>query len=141
LLTAGKLEVDEEHFNIIFESGLVFIGRLVVSQRFQTTDPSVFAAGSLCEFSHQFRSQALERSLRMDRYGREVGLRAAQSLLAAIDIDAYEQLFGQLAEDLPSFYMPRGKGGILPSHLYYYIAEPHYALPECSGTKAATECR
>lgn len=131
LLTAGKLEVDLDHFNILFESGLVFNGRLIVSQRFQTTDPFVFAAGSICEFSHQYRSQALERSLRMDRYnGREVGLRAAQSLLASVDGDAYEQLFGELVETLPTFYMPRGKGGLLPGHQHYYhIEEPHYALP------------
>ena len=68
LLTGGHKDVDLDVFNALHNNGLVYNGRLIVDRNFQTTDPSIFAAGSLCEFSGRYKSLALGRSLRLDRY-------------------------------------------------------------------------
>jgi pyruvate/2-oxoglutarate dehydrogenase complex dihydrolipoamide dehydrogenase (E3) component len=52
LITSGKVSVDEDNFNSIHKNGLVYNGRLIVDNKFRTTDPSIYAAGSLCEISH-----------------------------------------------------------------------------------------
>ncbi len=81
LLTAGHRDVDLDVFNAIHNNGLVYNGRLIVDRNFQTTDPSIFAAGSLCEFSGRYKSLAQGRSLRLDRYnGREIGSHLARAV-------------------------------------------------------------
>lgn len=47
LVTAGHRNVDPDVFNSIHNNGLVYNGRLIVDKNFQTTDLSIFAAGSL----------------------------------------------------------------------------------------------
>jgi hypothetical protein len=56
LITAGHKDVDGDVFNSIHNNGLVYNGRLIVDKNFQTTDPSIFAAGPLCEFSGRYKS-------------------------------------------------------------------------------------
>ena len=58
LITAGHRDVDEDVFLSIHNNGLVYNGRLIVDKNFNTTDPSIFAAGSLCEFSGRYKSIA-----------------------------------------------------------------------------------
>merc|ERR1712048_315236 len=67
LITAGHRDVDQDVFLSIHNNGLVYNGRLIVEKSFQTTDPSIFAAGSLCEFTGRYKPIAQGRSLRMDR--------------------------------------------------------------------------
>lgn len=132
LVTAGKVDVDDEIFGAIHNNGLVFNGRVIVNNQFLTTDNSIYAAGSLCEFSQQFRSLSAGRCLRMDRYnGREVGVRLARSVLSMIELESLSGLFEDMKDEMPYFYMPRGKGGMLPGHYhYYYIEAPKYAEPK-----------
>ena len=86
LITAGHRDVDYDVFNSIHNNGLVYNGRLIVDKNFQTTDPSIFAAGSLCEFSGRYAALSQGRSLRMDRYnGREMGSRLANSVFDLYD--------------------------------------------------------
>lgn len=86
LITAGHRDVDEDVFQSIHNNGLVYNGRLIVDKNFNTTDPSIFAAGSLCEFSGRYKSIAQGRPLRMDRYnGREMGSRLARSVFDSYD--------------------------------------------------------
>lgn len=67
----------------------------------------------------------------MDRYnGREVGIRVARSILNVLEIEALQGLYDEGKEEVPYFYMPRGKGGMLPGgYHYYHIAAPVYGDP------------
>ena len=58
LITAGHKDVDDDVFNSIHNNGLVYNGRLIVDKNFQTTDPSIFASGPLCEFSGRYKAIA-----------------------------------------------------------------------------------
>lgn len=105
LITAGHRDVDQDVFLSIHNNGLVYNGRLIVEKSFQTTDPSIFAAGSLCEFTGRYKPIAQGRSLRMDRYnGREMGARLARSVFDIYDSQA--NLDGE--DNLPTFYLPQG---------------------------------
>jgi hypothetical protein len=124
LITCCHRDVDEDVFKSIHDNGLVYNGRLIVDRNFQTTDPSIFAAGSLCEFSNRYKALAQGRSLRMDRYnGREIGSRLARSVFDIYDSNAAanaEQM--EQVDELPLFYLPQGQGGVLPRGIiYYYI--------------------
>lgn len=89
LITAGHRDVDQDVFLSIHNNGLVYNGRLIVEKSFQTTDPSIFAAGSLCEFTGRYKPIAQGKSLRMDRYnGREMGARLARSVFDIYDAQA-----------------------------------------------------
>jgi len=86
LITAGHKDVDQDVFLAIHNNGLVYNGRLIVDKSFQTTDPSIFAAGSLCEFSGRYKALSQGRPLRLDRYnGREMGSRLARSIFDIYD--------------------------------------------------------
>jgi len=118
LITAGHRDVDQDVFTAIHNNGLVYNGRLIVDKNFQTTDPSIFAAGSLCEFSGRYKALSSGRPLRMDRYnGREMGSRLARSVFDIYDTQANQE---GMDEELPSFYLPQGQGGILPGEIIYY---------------------
>jgi len=118
LITAGHRDVDQDVFNSIHNNGLVYNGRLIVDKSFQTTDPSIFAAGSLCEFSGRYKALSQGRPLRMDRYnGREMGSRLARCVFDIYDSQANPE---GMDEELPSFYLPQGQGGILPGNMIYY---------------------
>lgn len=121
LITAGHRDVDLDVFNAIHNNGLVYNGRLIVDKNFQTTDPSIFAAGSLCEFSGRYKALSQGRPLRMDRYnGREMGSILVRSVFNIYDPSLNAQDPSSVEEELPMFYLPQGSGGILPNHLIYY---------------------
>jgi hypothetical protein len=108
LITCGHKDVDNDVFSSIHSNGLVYNGRLIVDKTFKTTDPSIFAAGSLCEFSNRYLAMAQGRPLRMDRYnGREMGSRLARSIF-----DIYDPKAGfngeDQSEELPLFFLPQG---------------------------------
>jgi len=89
LITTGHKDVDGDVFNSIHNNGLVYNGRLIVDKNFQTTDPSIFSAGPLCEFSGRYKAIAQGKPLRMDRYnGREMGSRLARSVFDIYDPSA-----------------------------------------------------
>lgn len=51
MVTSGTNDIDLGFFHAIHNNGLVYNGRLIVKNNFQTTDPAIFAAGRVCEFS------------------------------------------------------------------------------------------
>lgn len=54
----------------------------------------------------------------MDRYnGREMGSRLARSVFDIYDSNAQQE---GMEEELPSFYLPQGQGGILPGDILFY---------------------
>jgi hypothetical protein len=109
LITCGHRDVDNDVFSSIHNNGLVYNGRLIVDKNFRTTDHSIFAAGSLCEFSGRYASLSQGRSLRMDRYnGREMGSRLARSVFDLYDPQAQIELATRNTEELPLFYIPSG---------------------------------
>ena len=132
IVTAGASDIDQKVFSTIHDNGLVFNGRIIVNHQFLTTDANIFAAGSLCEFSQQYKQLAPGRCLRMDRYnGKEVGIALARAVLSMIDLEFLQGLFDDTQNELPLFFMPRGKGGLLPGGFYYYhIAAPQYGEPK-----------
>ncbi|CAK9007974.1 unnamed protein product [Durusdinium trenchii] len=56
-ITADAVNVDPDIFNSVHGNGLVYDGRLIVDHHFGTTDPGIYGAGSLCEFSRRFQRQ------------------------------------------------------------------------------------
>lgn len=121
LITCGHRDVDTDVFQSIHNNGLVYNGRLIVDKSFRTTDHSIFAAGSLCEFSGRYASLSQGRSLRMDRYnGREMGSRLARSVFDLYDPQAQNAENYKTQEELPLFYIPSGLGAVLPNNLIYY---------------------
>jgi hypothetical protein len=124
LITAGHRNVDPDVFNSIHNNGLVYNGRLIVDKNFQTTDPSIFAAGALCEFSGRYAAISQVRSIRLDRYnGREMGSRLARSVFDIYDpaVSAASQEQSSMAEEeLPSFFLPQGYGGKIPGNYWFY---------------------
>jgi hypothetical protein len=56
LVTCGHRDVNSDVFKSIHDNGLVYNGRLIVDKTFKTTDSSIFAAGSLCEFSNRYKA-------------------------------------------------------------------------------------
>lgn len=141
-ITADAVNVDPDIFNSVHGNGLVYDGRLIVDHHFGTTDPGIYGAGSLCEFSRRFQRQN-SRYLRHDGFnGREVGAKLAGALLKRLDpvngdsvaaggpaMATQEQLSASMLtateeesspDLLPEFYMPIAKGGLLPGSLHYY---------------------
>ncbi|KAF0692912.1 Aste57867_16060 [Aphanomyces stellatus] len=81
LLCCGQDDSDFDAFRAINESGLVYDGRLVVNARFQTSDPCIYAGGSLCRFSRRFPT-----ALYQQHYSAlECGEHLAASVLDVID--------------------------------------------------------
>ena len=123
-MTAGHRNVDLDVFNSIHNNRLVYNGRLIVDKNFQTTDMSIFAVGSLWEFSGRYASLSQGRSLRLDRYnGREMSSRLARSVLDIYDLAvsaASQDQSSQSEENLPSFFLPRGRGGMIPGGCWFY---------------------
>lgn len=52
-ISCGAKDIENRNFNFIHESGLVQDGRLIVDKNFKTTDHSIWAGGSHCEFSRR----------------------------------------------------------------------------------------
>lgn len=51
-VTSGLVDIDNEIFFVIHENGLVYNGRLIVKNNFQTsTEKEIFCCGKICEFS------------------------------------------------------------------------------------------
>ena len=124
MITAGHRNVDPDVFNSIHNNGLVYNGRLIVDKNFQTTDPSIFAAGALCEFSGRYAAISQIRSIRLDRYnGREMGSRLARSVFDIYDpavAAASQEQSSLIEEELPSFFLPQGYGGKVPGNYWFY---------------------
>jgi hypothetical protein len=122
LITAGYKDVDDDVFTSIHNNGLVYNGRLIVDKNFQTTDPSIFAAGPLCEFSGRYKAISQGRPLRMDRYnGREMGSRLARCVFDIYDPSSATAGAAEGGiDELPTFYLPQGEGSILPGDIIYY---------------------
>ena len=105
MITARHRNVDPDVFNSIHNNGLVYNGRLIVDKNFQTTDPSIFAAGALCEFSGRYAAISQIRSIRFDKYnGREMSSRLARSVLDIYDpaVAVSQEQSSLIEEELPS---------------------------------------
>jgi len=131
LVTSGKVDVDFNMFLTIHETGLVYNGRLIIKNNFQTTDESIFSCGKLSEFSHRYTNFSIGTSLRLDKYsGREIGQRLSKSLLEYMGVYTPE-INDEETQDLPTFYMPIGTSAVLPNNLlYYHIKKVEIGMPE-----------
>lgn len=85
-ITSGAKDIENNNFNFIHESGLVYDGRLIVDKNFKTTDPYIWAGGSHCEFSRRYKSMCANRMLRMESFNsREIGLQIYKSFGNSLD--------------------------------------------------------
>jgi hypothetical protein len=72
-------------FNAIQENGLVYNGRLIVTNNFRTIDTFIYACGKISEFSKRYKNHALGRSLRVDKFdGFEVGKHFANQFVTKL---------------------------------------------------------
>jgi len=112
LITADNTNADPDIFNAVHNNGLVYDGRLIVDANFCTTDPNIYAAGSLCEFTCKCRAG---NELRHDQFnGKEVGVKVADALLKNLGP------LHAMPDAPPQFTMPFARAGLLPGFLYYY---------------------
>lgn len=117
----SQVDINMDLFNTIQNNGLVYNGRLIVKNNFQTTDDDIFACGELVEFSQRYKNYALGRSLRLDKYsGRELGQKLAMSILEYMGVLSGTDANDPEYQELPVFQMPIGIGGYLPEGLIYY---------------------
>ena len=67
IVTGGLIDVDQTVFKFIHENKLVYNGRTIIDRNFLTSDPSIFTAGRLCEFSQRYKYIEKGKPLRLER--------------------------------------------------------------------------
>jgi hypothetical protein len=78
-------DVGTSVFKAIQDNGLVFNGRLIVTNNFRTIDTFIYACGKISEFSQRYKNHALGRSLRVDKFdGFEVGNHFASQFVSLL---------------------------------------------------------
>ncbi|OQR99966.1 adenylate kinase [Achlya hypogyna] len=120
LLCCDRNDVDQDAFRAINDSGLVFDGRLVVNAAFQTSDPSIYAGGSLCRFSRRFPKAQYQQNYS----ARECGELLATSLLRVLDpvvngADVTPTTADGKPRPPPPFAQPKVSVGFWPGGLHY----------------------
>lgn len=149
LVVAGdRRAVDERFFNAVNDCGLVYDGRLVVNHHFCTTDPSVFAGGTVTKFSRRYRA-----ALPMQAFNSaEVGAAAAASVLRMIDplqhaaavaagdpmvLEGPSAAVGRGSHLLPEFKSAKVVSAVLPGGLHWMHGRlPRYDLGKSGRTMA-----
>ena len=113
VICASRKDVDHDVFSAVNESGLVFDARLVVDNKFRTTDDAIFAAGTLTKFSRRYGAK---RALHDFFNSKEVGMALANCFLEKVDpLQA-----GAAVEDaIPRFSLPKKEFAHLPGDLQY----------------------
>ena len=98
VIGCGALDVDPYIFRSMHGSSLVYDGRLVLNHEFQTTVPSIYAAGPLAKFSRRYGSKVLQ----LERYSSaEVGKKLCEAVLrTALDVDGASGIEGRRAAAL-----------------------------------------
>jgi hypothetical protein len=66
-VTGGLINVDQNVFHFIHDNGLVYNGRAIIDKHFMTSDPNIFAAGRLCEFSQRYSYSEKGKLLKLER--------------------------------------------------------------------------
>jgi hypothetical protein len=85
-------DVGTSVFKAIQDNGLVFNGRLIVTNNFRTIDTFIYACGKISEFSQRYKNHALGRSLRVDKFdGFEVGNHFASQFVSLLRDIPFEE--------------------------------------------------
>jgi hypothetical protein len=142
IVACDEPDVGRRVYHALNDNSLVYDGRLVVSSRFQTNDPCIFAAGTIAKFSRRYHQR-----LPMSAYStRELGRRLADILLLELDPDA-EGSAATAPDELPKLSDPVIEAGKVPGALFYYnIQTPKVpashsvasAIPETYGRDLIT---
>lgn len=75
----NTFDVGNTVFRAIQDNGLVYNGRLIVTNNFRTIDQYIYACGKISEFSQRYLTKGLGRSLKLDKFdGFEVGVHFAR---------------------------------------------------------------
>eukprot|EP00026_Physarum_polycephalum_P001117 Phypoly_transcript_01118.p1 GENE.Phypoly_transcript_01118~~Phypoly_transcript_01118.p1 ORF type:complete len:1198 (+),score=147.66 Phypoly_transcript_01118:30-3623(+) len=125
MLSCGPKDVDTDTFYSINDACLIYDGRLVIDDRYQTNDKAIYATGSVTKFSRRFRTT---QSL-LDYSSREIGQKLAQVFLddllnSSFSSDGRQGLLSKSPLQL-TFATPIVKGAILPGGVYYlHIRNP-----------------
>ncbi|CAM6097577.1 unnamed protein product [Calypogeia fissa] len=144
LVTGNKLQVDLPLFRAIHKEALIFDGRVVVDGHFQTNDPFIFAAGSLCKFSRRCGDD-LPKCETFCPW--EIGEALAPAVKAVIVTAIYGSRTRCASEEyveilmphrwprpnLPSLRKPRCIGGLLPGEQWFFsTTAPKFCTPSAS---------
>lgn len=122
-ITGGLLNVDLSLFHIIHDNGLVYNGRTIVNKNFTTCDPSIFAAGRLCEFSQQYQYIEKNKILKLEGYNsKEVGYSLAKSFFNIVE-SLSTDVDGEEEKKLPSFFIPQSFGCVFNNNYKYFKAK------------------
>ena len=129
LVCCAKVDVDQDVFAAINESGLVYDGRLVVDGRFRTADPAIYAAGTLTKHSRRF---GRNRRCHDEYNSREVGQALAKALVEEVDPLAFPVPVNENTGEAipPNFSNPIGVTACLPGEMYY----THIKCPPIIGS-------
>eukprot|EP00741_Cyanophora_paradoxa_P022490 tig00021464_g21716.t1 len=135
LVCCDTPDVDPDIFAALNENSLVYDGRLVVTHKFLTNDPAIFAAGPGVKFARKYRAK---HPLQYAN-SRHVGTHLAGIVLSLLDPESGEEgappaplseasavVTGDEFMELPVFSEPKASGGVLPGALHYF----HFESPE-----------
>jgi hypothetical protein len=133
MVCANNIDVDSQMFQAINESGLVFDGRLVVNNRFQTCDPSIYGGGALTRFSRRHRYAIWHENYNE----RELGGAVAAALLEVTDPMSEPEDVARNTE-MPFFALSSGTSQSLIGGLHYaYLTIPQ-VNDECRKLTTST---
>lgn len=114
---ADSPTIDPYLFKIIEKCNLVFDGRIVVDSSFRTSDPYIFAAGSVAKFS---RVHGVGNQMNMDQYNsKECGEKLATSIRQVMSNLSDFIPFGGETPALPIFRSPKVLSAVFPNEMYY----------------------
>lgn len=88
----NTFDVGNTVFRAIQDNGLVYNGRLIVTNNFRTIDQFIYACGKISEFSQRYLTKGLGRSLKLDKFdGFEVGVHFARQFEAMLRDEPFVQ--------------------------------------------------
>lgn len=126
---AARKTVNKAFFHAVNDACLVFDGKLVVNNRFQTNDERIYAAGPATKFSRKYYAG---KSHPFAFNAKEVGVQLARSLLARLDPLAEDYEMGSV--ELPEFDSPLVTSIGLPNGHRLLQVKPPGSVAERGGS-------
>ncbi len=127
-INAHTRDIDDDMLETINRESLVFDGRLIVEPNFQTTDPSIYAAGPITKFSRRFGT-----SLPVENYNAtEIGSLTAAALLRSMGVIHSVDPASTTKVELPQFKKKLSMRCPVPTGQYFFKLNTTEFVPaEC----------
>ncbi|GMH33564.1 hypothetical protein BSKO_01398 [Bryopsis sp. KO-2023] len=128
LVACDTGDINPSLFQCINESSLVYDGRLVVDQDFQTNDPRIYGGGSMAKFS-----RSVHPCLKMETCNsREVGQKLGESLVRHFKLQSLNVHDPPAELGPPDFSMSKAVGCTLPGAAFFVFAGTKEAMAKPS---------